>query len=68
MYYPPSGARGVESRRLTPDLFIVEYNAKFPPGIPFVMHYDPDYIWREDDYCGASPESWYQLLSDYRAS
>jgi len=37
-----------------PELFIVEYNAKFPPGIEFVVPYAPDRGWAGDDFFGAS--------------
>lgn len=37
-----------------PKLFIVEYNAKFPPPVEFEIAYDPEHIWQGDDYFGAS--------------
>jgi hypothetical protein len=37
-----------------PKVFIVEYNAKFPPPIKFKIAYDENHRWAEDDYFGAS--------------
>jgi hypothetical protein len=37
-----------------PKLFIVEYNAKFPPPVEFEIAYDPKHVWQGDDYFGAS--------------
>ncbi len=39
---------------ITPTVFVVEYNAKFIPPIEFVIDYDVDHKWMEDDYFGAS--------------
>lgn len=46
-------------------LFIVEYNGKFFPPIEFRIKYDPDFIWRGDDYFGASLQSYVNLFSEY---
>lgn len=53
---------------LAPDLFIVEYNAKFPAEAEFIMPYDPKHTWGNDDYFGASLKSWCGLFAanDYR--
>jgi hypothetical protein len=45
-----------------PDIFVVEYNAKFPPPANFVMQYDPAHHWAQDDYFGASLASLQALL------
>ena len=45
-----------------PDLFIVEYNSKFPPPIEFVINYDEGHQWRGDDYYGASLQSFVNLF------
>ena len=37
-----------------PKVFIVEYNAKFPPPIKFKIKYDPAHQWKSDDYFGAA--------------
>lgn len=52
-----------------PKLFIVEYNAKFPPPIEFSIAYDPKHQWiDDDDYFGASLMSFAKLFNrfDYR--
>lgn len=50
-----------------PDVFIFEYNAKFIPPIRFSIDYDPNHVWRSDDYYGASLASFCDLLekNDY---
>ncbi|MGA2812124.1 MAG: hypothetical protein ABSG16_12035 [Candidatus Acidiferrum sp.] len=45
-----------------PKVFIVEYNAKFPPPIKFKIAYDDNHRWAEDDYFGASIAEFYQLF------
>jgi Methyltransferase domain len=50
---------------LRPDVFIVEYNAKFPPESEFVMPYDEAHTWNQNDYFGASLHSWSKLLGAY---
>jgi hypothetical protein len=47
---------------LRPRVVIVEYNAKFPPPVRFVMPYDPGHRWDKTDYCGASLAAWADLL------
>lgn len=39
---------------ILPKVFIVEYNAKFPPPIRWKIEYDPFHRWSFDDYFGAS--------------
>lgn len=48
-----------------PKLFIVEYNAKFPPPIKFQIDYDPKHIWQSDDYFGASLASFEKLFDGF---
>lgn len=59
---------GLLAAGLAPDIFIVEYNAKFPPGIEFEMPYDERHAWRMDDYYGVSLQHWVGMFSkaDYR--
>lgn len=45
-----------------PSLFIVEYNAKFPPPVRFRIAYDPQHRWQGDDYFGASLASFDDLF------
>jgi len=47
---------------LYPNLWICEYNAKFPPGSNWVMPYDEAHTWRRDDYFGASFTSFVALF------
>lgn len=50
---------------ITPRVVIVEYNAKCPPPIRFVMPYDPTHRWDGSDYFGASLAAWADLLSEF---
>ncbi len=50
---------------LDPKLFIVEYNAKFPPPVKFQIAYDPQHQWRGDDYFGASLASFVELFAEF---
>ena len=50
---------------IKPELFIVEYNAKFPPYIKFKIDYDPNNSWIRDDYFGASLTSFVDLFKKY---
>lgn len=53
---------------LRPSVFIVEYNARFPPPVEFTIDYDPAHRWLGDDYFGASLASFDKLFAahDYR--
>ncbi|GBG40074.1 hypothetical protein [Mycobacterium montefiorense] len=53
---------------MRPKLFIVEYNAKFPPPVKFQISYDPNHVWESDDYFGASLSSFAAMFArfDYR--
>lgn len=48
---------------LAPDIFILEYNPKFPPSVEFEMPYDADHRWRGGDYFGVSLLKWTKILS-----
>lgn len=48
-----------------PKIFIVEYNAKFPPPVEFEIAYDPKHIWKSDDYYGASLASFNNLFNKF---
>jgi hypothetical protein len=50
---------------IRPKLFIVEYNAKFPPPIAFQIAYDPQHRWKRDDYFGASLASLTDLFARF---
>lgn len=51
-----------------PKVWIVEYNARFPPGSHWVMPYDANHCWDGSDYFGASLTSFTELFChfDYR--
>ena len=49
----------------TPKLFIVEYNAKFPPPVEFQIDYDAGHVWQNDDYFGASLASYVKLFERF---
>jgi len=46
--------RSILGSGLQPDVFIVEYNAKFGPNILFEKPYESSQSWQLDDYMGAS--------------
>ncbi len=48
---------------LAPRVVVVEYNAKFPPPVRFVMPYEPGFRWNGDDYFGVALSSWIDLLA-----
>lgn len=48
---------------VSPKLFIVEYNARFPPPIQWQIAYDKMHVWNGDDYFGASLASFNNLFS-----
>jgi hypothetical protein len=48
-----------------PDVFIVEYNGKFPPPIRFNIDYDARYTWSGSDYFGASLQSFVDLFESF---
>jgi hypothetical protein len=45
-----------------PKVFIVEYNAKFPPNVDFEIPYNSAHQWRGTDYFGASLLSFTKIL------
>jgi len=49
----------------SPKVFIIEYNAKFPPPIEFRIDYNPDHIWASDDYYGASLASFVSVFEKH---
>ena len=50
---------------VSPDLFIVEYNGKFPPSVDFIMDYNASHVWQSDDYYGASLKSYNKLFLQF---
>lgn len=53
---------------IKPKVFIVEYNAKFPPPLEFSIDYDENHLWNKDDYMGASLESINKIFKKYEYS
>lgn len=50
---------------LHPEVWIVEYNAKFPPPVPFVINYDEGGEFGGTDYFGASLTSFNNLFTRF---
>jgi hypothetical protein len=42
---------------------VIEYNAKFPPPVLWVMKYNPNHLWDSTDYMGASLKSLENLFN-----
>ncbi len=55
--------RTLLAQGLAPDVFIVEYNAKFPPPIEYEMPYDETYVWQGGDYAGVSLQRWATIFA-----
>ena len=55
-------ARRLLDEGFRPKLFIMEYNAKFPPPVKWCMPYDASHHWHQDDYLGASLASIEELF------
>ena len=53
---------------LNPKMVCVEYNAKFPPPMLKVMPYNKAHVWEDDDYFGASLQSWIEMMAIYTYS
>ena len=47
----------------TPAVVIIEYNPSYGSGEEFVVDYKPDFVWRRDDYYGASFASLVKLAA-----
>jgi hypothetical protein len=50
-------------RSISPRVVICEYNAKFPPHVPWVMEYNQNHNWDGTDYFGASLKALEKLLA-----
>ena len=51
------------NNKINPKLFILEYNARFPPPVKFKIDYNEQHQWQGDDYFGASLSTFDELLS-----
>jgi hypothetical protein len=47
----------------SPRVVVIEYNAKFPPPVLWVMRYNPGHVWDLSDYFGASLKSFERLFA-----
>ena len=50
---------------ITPKLFCLEYNAKFPLPQKTYTKYDSNNVWCKDDYMGCSLQSYIDLLKEF---
>ena len=59
--------RALLTAGFAPDVFVVEYNARFPPGVEFEMPYDESHVYVTGaDFMGVSLQRWATIFSDYR--
>ena len=58
-------AQELQKTGVLPKLFILEYNAKFPPPIKWAIKYDANHSWDGTDYFGASLALFSELLSGF---
>jgi hypothetical protein len=58
--------RSVLADGYRPDVFILEYNSKFPPNVGFEIQYDSEHRWAFKDYMGASLFTLAKILPDYK--
>lgn len=58
-------ARELLKAGLLPKLFILEYNAKFPPPVKWTIKYDANHSWDGTDYFGASLALFSELLAEF---
>lgn len=58
-------AREILNKGILPKVFILEYNAKFPPPIKWSIKYDAAHSWRHSDYFGASLALLNELLAGF---
>ena len=58
-------ASAILDLKANPDVFIVEYNAIFPPEIRWEMTYNEKHTWQGDSYFGASLASFVDLFKSY---
>ncbi len=57
--------RNYSKNGLRSKVYILEYNAKFPPPVRFVVDYDARYDYDHDDYFGASLQSYADLMENF---
>lgn len=57
--------RSLLQHGLKPSVIALEYNGRFPPGVRWVMPYNPHHRWNRTDYFGASLSAYCELLGRY---
>ena len=57
--------KAILEQGIDPDVFIVEYNGKFPPPIRFTIKYDAGYTWSGSDYFGASLQTFVDSFESF---
>lgn len=57
--------KAILEQGIRPSVFIVEYNAKFLPGLEWIMPYEIDHVWQGNDYFGASLTSFSKLFESF---
>lgn len=50
---------------IAPKIFIVEYNALFPPPAKFQIAYDPNHKWNRDSYFGAALQNFVEVFESH---
>jgi hypothetical protein len=50
---------------ILPRVWLVEYNAHFPPPVPFKVLYNDGHSWTGDDYMGSSLQSYVDMMKLY---
>jgi hypothetical protein len=58
-------ARAILEKGILPKLFIIEYNAKFPPPIKWTIAYNAEHLWDGSDYFGASLALFSELFEQF---
>ena len=58
-------ARELLRAGFSPKLFILEYNARFPPPIKWTIAYDAKHVWDKTDYQGASLALFCELMREF---
>jgi len=52
-------------KSISPKVLVVEYNARFPPPVKWVLPYNENHSWDGTDYFGASLAAYCELLAEF---
>lgn len=55
--------KALDNTRFSPRVVCIEYNCFFPPDVAVTVPYDPDRVYKNDRYYGASAAALYKLAS-----